>query len=412
MGKGTLWALALALLGVQTLSAALAGFETWLSVAALIIFDILTLLIPAKPKAVCPLIAICWGLAQLLPRFDGAVYAITAYSAVSLLFANMPVAYPFGVLASTSLILAADYAVIAMRYPALSGEVLSSVLLAVLGLSVSAIVGLAIKQSHAVIDARRLKAELAVKQERLARLQRDAALASRLHDGLSNDLSYLLMHAANEMDNAESEQQRAAWRSVIDRVDKSFATTHTIIDVLRVSASARPTDEHPSDGTAGQTDHDGSIRTEAFIEQVNTAVARNTTELDGLGFHGSNSLTATRDRNALVDGSVADEALRLIDELFANIRRHCDTSEDYSCEIVIDGASIAITQMNTLRHSQHHAVIGPSGKGLDMHRSAAARFGGTLDTSHEDEVWITHVVLPLRPASSWRNTQPLHPPSS
>jgi hypothetical protein len=382
------------LLAIQMTSALSSGFtDSTVGIVSLVAMSALTITIPLKTRAACTLIPLFWSLAQMVPGFDGAPYMITVYSAVASLFVYYSIHYAAAVLTGTSALLLIEGLSLSAQHPTLRSEVLCATLVSILGLVISALLGLGLKQWQENANAMRAKAEINAQRERMMHLQRDTLLASRLHDGLTNDLSYLMLLATDEADNADTPQQRATWHKVIVRTDEAFTKAHDIIDLLN-SSSETVGDSLADKWMTGQTSE--IITTEVFAEQLHAVTEQGKADIKELGYLGLTTVSVTGHNG--IPQPVADETVNLINELFANIRRHCDTEEDYSLEVNLDNTAITVTQMNSLNRTQHHTVIGRSGRGLRMHHKSIKALGGGLTTASDGDVWMIRAIIPLQPA--------------
>lgn len=394
-----LWIIVVLLELVQSVSTVMSqDSRSAINIVVFVVFCMLTILIPYTTRVCCTALLWFWSLAQFLPGFNGSPYFITVCSCVALLVANYPFISALSALGGSTVLLLLDYAVFSARDPSMGSELLSSILLAILGLAISAVIGLSIKQNYTSTQAKRTQAELTLNREHVARLQRDALLASRLHDGLTNDLSYLITLAANEAETTDS-RQRTAWSSVTERTQDAFTKAHEIIDILNNSPSDSSTDPSTIDNSSYASDLNKALvqntETSLFLEELRNTVTDNAQQLEQLGYTGSTGVNAQHYCRH-INNRAKYEALQLVNELFANIRRHCDTREDYSLHITVNEQHLTIIQMNSLEHSQRHQLFAPSGKGLAMHRRTIQDMHGTLRTSAEDETWILQADLPLQ----------------
>lgn len=397
-----LWLVALLLLLTQAATLIISGMH-WSAqdIMPFVIMAALTLCIPIRLHAACTALPLCWIIAQLVPGFNGAPYVIVVDSAIALLFANCTLRRATCAIAVIATAQAGAGALLVWTAAQPVSTMLAAIMSSMLGMAVAALIGLSIRQSHADAEARKAEAEIAMQRDRIARLQRDNLLASRMHDGLTNDLSYLMMLASHELsdvngDNdhtsadatADDDVRRAAWQQVATRTDAAFARAHEIIDLLRMSPSAEDDDHDPQ---RTYTRHDFTACLQQMIELERAQLA-------ALGYRGLAHIRAGEpdvQTAQTMPHAVTDETMRLTHELFANIRRHCAPTEDYSLEIVIGADAITIDQMNTTSGSVARVADARSGKGLQMHRHTLAAIGGELTVTRDDGLWLLHAAIPL-----------------
>ncbi len=231
------------------------------------------------------------------------------------------------------------------------------------------------------------------------------------------------------------------WNRVSQSADHVLSTAHNAIDALsdhgenkgntasfaRHSNVSAPPDTEISD--EGNSDLCG------VFENITQKAAE---ELNGLGFSGSVNIDPTGLPSS-VDPAARDEAIRLVREICANVRRHGSKDGDWSLAIRgenirsknlsrqadsgreirgraseqldgnvqhaadrvgtgFSGQTLVIVGMNTI--DDDHPVIGPSGRGLQLHRQTLARLGGTLTTSSDDGIWTIRAVIPVQSLSA------------
>ncbi|MBT1173398.1 hypothetical protein JS528_08570 [Bifidobacterium sp. MA2] len=428
-------------------TALFAGDDGRLYITDQIVFAIMLLLsplIPVRPRVACTLIILTFSLAQFDAYFSGFDAIVTVMAAFTIVAARSSPWYSLALF----FVIAAANVVVAWQlihvYWLNADEVVSRFAQMILLFAVLMLIGFAIRLAFARADADRRDAELARERDHAAQLRRDALLASHLHDGLTNDLSYVTTVAHTELASTSNEHLREVWRNVIAQTDDAFAKAHEVIDILRADGGEDDA-ETAAGGTGaiggGHTPGDDHRDGHRFSEKLHDAVADGQRLLSTLGYHGSAIVTddASKLDGVSIPPDTVDETLRLITELFANIRRHCDPSEDYAILIglepeprsrphttadrnIADGVrtaagiggdtgdaagsghgtpatryhALVITQMNTMDRSADHHTPGESGKGLALHHEALALLGGTLTTSTEDGIWILHATLPIR----------------
>jgi hypothetical protein len=353
--------------------------------AVFLVFLILVALMPFCPGIACTTIALLWSASQFIPGFEGSPYLFTVYSAVALLFANYSLRLALPVITAMMISFCAQY-ILATNIGISRGNANSSeILLVALGLLIASVLGSSIKQVSTNAWIRETEMQRARERERTDRMRRDAQIASQLHDGLTNDLSYLITVAHSEMSAATDEQHRNTWQAIIARTDDAFGKAHEVIDMLdRVSIE---------DESAHCPNSMVTISGREAAHQLDSALKSGMQQLKSLGYQGSASIESPV--IPTIAENVANESLWLVNEIFANIRRHCDPSEDYSVIITADDEKITIAAMNTMTHSQYHRIFAVSGRGLAMHQRTIESLHGSLRKGLADGIWSLHAEIPL-----------------
>lgn len=355
------------------------------NVAAYLVFSTLVILIPICPGVACTAIALLWSASQFIPGFEGSPYLITVYSAVALLFANYCLRLALPVIAAMMISFCAQYAMATSTGTNTENTNPSGILLVVLGLLVASVIGSSIKQVSTNARVKEAEMQRTREHERTDRMRRDAQLASRLHDGLTNDLSYLITVAHTEVSAAADEQHRNTWQAIIARTDDAFDKAHEVIDILN-----RVSTENES---AQFSNSMVTISGREATHQLDSALESGMRQLRSLGYQGSACIESPV--IPPIAENVANELLWLVNEIFANIRRHCDPAEDYSVIITADDDSITIAAMNTMTYSQSHRLFGVSGRGLAMHQHTIESLHGSLRTGLADGIWSLHAEIPV-----------------
>jgi signal transduction histidine kinase len=224
--------------------------------------------------------------------------------------------------------------------------------------------------------------ELLRAAERTANLHRDIGIASRLHDSLTNDLSYIIMMTdILSRDSDATSPHRSELESVHERAQEAFIHAHEVIGVLKGERSP-------------------SVRNEVgAIPVLESTLKGIRSELQNFGFRGTFHIDLL-DRKLGVDDEILSEIVSLLGELSANIRKHCNPDQDsYEFRIGQGAGRISIMQMNTVSALPEKSSIS-SGQGLRMHGVLIELLDGTMQCSMEDGVWIAAVTLPLTVSAS------------
>lgn len=120
-----------------------------------------------------------------------------------------------------------------------------------------------------------------------------------------------------------------------------------------------------------------------------------------LGYYGSltvndeSSVSNDFAASAIVDAEKAQCAIRMCSELLTNIRKHCNTSVDFSMNVTVDERECRIMCMNSISTLNKFGERLVFGKGLLFHKKSVERLGGSLSAQKDDDTWLVNVVIPL-----------------
>ena len=334
-------------------------------VAAFVVYALLCMAIPWFPRvAGCGMI-VWYLLCAILPPLDAGfmLAGICVAFATVFAFMNTPVDL---ILIGTSML---------TLY--LTSTVDTAIAMTIMH-AVSALAGYTIKRH---MDAVRQREQLADARRTVAVMSRDMALATRLHDTVTNDLSYVITVASTRNLDTIDREERRTLDAIIERSQHAFAKTHEVIDVL--SGKAREPD--PSHTPV-------SLRRE--LEAV-ARVAQDRLRL--LGLAGNVTVTGA-DAPEPIRPDVHEEIMGLVSEVFANLRRHCAPPADYTVIIRVQNDAFTLTALNTMS-PKSTATSPTSGKGLLLHQSIIESIGGELTFHADHGSWTLRAQLPFAPPS-------------
>lgn len=233
-------------------------------------------------------------------------------------------------------------------------------------------------------QASRVRAE-----QELSRKRRNEAIARSIHDALTGNLSYIALLAQREMSrhDADDDAARETWLSVERNADDALRGVRRVIGLLEAD------------------DADGAGRSDEGERSFDGIMHEQEPRLDALGIRGR---TVVIDRS---DGAIPPERLKaayaLVEELYANLMRHCATGDDtYFLRIAANADGITVAEANALRTSDTSGRGGlpESGTGLVRHARTIRGLGGTCDWREDDGEWLFSAFIPMTggtpPASS------------
>lgn len=266
--------------------------------------------------------------------------------------------------------------------------------------------------------------QLAQSRRETALLRREQELASRTHDTVTGALSSIALLAEQQQDEAKDDSGAHAWSVVNTTALQALDNLHQVIDILGNSTVQGGDEAEEGLGLSSKT----VWKMNDFMLAVTDTAAKEDIELKKLGFHGK---TTVRDTHTLtktekidkspvgaisgecadesefatdittVDGRVAEEVLKVLGEIYANIRFHADPDDEYHCEIRIEDKTVIVAQANTISAIEHKTLQGHrSGRGLHLHQQVIEQLGGSLKAEAKAGNWRIRVTLPYKDLDS------------
>lgn len=208
-------------------------------------------------------------------------------------------------------------------------------------------------------------------RQRQRQLAQQEQLAAQIHDALSAEMSYLMLHMRKDAaDPRFDDHARAEFATMAQSASDALRSVRDLVHELTPA-------EHDEILRAQQCTNQSAV----LAEEIRHAESR----LHNLGFRGSVELTGDAD-----DVPVTTFALvhRAVHELGANIMRH---GEPAPYEMTVDIAErICIDSHNSVRNNG----VPVSGTGLDSLRQAVESSGGSVICELNGTIWHTRVVIP------------------
>lgn len=358
-----------------------------------------------------------WSIVASMPTFNGAAFILTALSCIVMIIVNCSGKELLFSFCIPLLLFTISMGVLVSRNVIPSDQIRDAVLQLMGYIFQAVLLGMLIRNIQRRMQVRVQAAQLQVEKQRAQQLERNVRLASQMHDGLTNDLSFIATiaysHILQERSLAASEetgQENTAislsspsspsslpssqsspslgnsqtvtsssdWQHVYDEAQDALDKAHFAIDRLR--GKPEPLDEVAD--------------ARGLLQQAVPRIAnREKAKLDALGFAGTVDVELAGIPDAL-SAQVRQEVIQLVTEAFANIRRHASVDGTYSVSLLFapDCQALKIVAMNTLS-SQSRG--GKSGRGLQLHQHIIEQLGGSLETSVDDDVWIVRATIPL-----------------
>lgn len=212
-------------------------------------------------------------------------------------------------------------------------------------------------------------------EQQYAALKRNIVTAAQIHDSMSEKVARLILLAQMQELNGSSEQAEV-WYIVRDTLQDVLRNMHRVIDGL----------ERPTSSGAEES----ATLVMAAVEKI-VNICRDRLEQDGY----TGEIAFTGVCNARLRDMPID-IIGLLQELFANISRHCDSfSGPYKMSIVYDDDSVTIQQSNSADRSTGWMEPPQSGHGLRLYDKLLSAAGGRMITESRGGQWSIVVVVPV-----------------
>lgn len=232
------------------------------------------------------------------------------------------------------------------------------------------------------------KAAAAQADKDAAMMRLTAEMSRRIHDDMTNDLSFMAAIARKHLDHAGShsapnanESDRNDWQTLFDRSQVAFSHVYRLIDSIPAF------DSSVSDASPSATAESTPDLTTALTHRLATSEA----ELAALGIHGETRVIG----HATPSPAVTTEVLGFVGELCTNLRKYCAEGDDvYSLIIRLSASSIDITQTNDIRRPGPLSLH-THGAGIRAYARSWERLGGTIHCHDDGESWIIHAAIAL-----------------
>ncbi|MBT1176467.1 hypothetical protein JS532_02665 [Bifidobacterium callimiconis] len=231
-------------------------------------------------------------------------------------------------------------------------------------------------------------------RDRAEAMRRDARAASRIHDAVTNNLTYMAMRLDYERSHSGNEEQHAAlFDDLYSRTIDTLGEVRTVINML--------------DGNDGNAEAGSSTATfsscASFPEYARDVLDHGDRYLSQFGFVGDSTLidNLPTDRSTDADDVTRERESAVIDllrELYTNIAAHGAPSGEYRVVVRRNHDVLSIDQVNDIAEHSLLPDKPHSGKGLSLHCTRFAALGGSVSTSAEDGTWILHATLPYIPS--------------
>lgn len=241
----------------------------------------------------------------------------------------------------------------------------------------------------------------------LGRMAREQELAHVIHDSVANDMSTIAMLAWRAQHAGADGNDGAMLDAIYDRAHHALDRVHEVIDVLNGRLDLSQVEVDGGRIEAGGT---FDVQVERYAEDQDRIMGM-------LGIHGVTRINSIDAPN--VSDAARRVAMRLLEEIYANIVRHCamdgggaqasgegapaaralgdmDEPPAYTLFIDVNERRIRISEVNAITDESRTLARGHRhGNGIGLHRAVVESLGGTLNTSAQDGTWILNAEIPV-----------------
>ncbi len=231
-----------------------------------------------------------------------------------------------------------------------------------------------------------------------------ASVALQLHDDVNNEITDITLLATDALYAENNEHTKESLEQIIEHSRNALSKARLVISLLEQA-------EHKYDDSL-----DSNIASTQFVYGSNSNDRMNLTDFlcnirarlqaerqicEQLGYYGSvivvdkSSGSGDFTASATVSTEKAQCAISMCSELLTNIRKHCNTSVDFSMNVTVDERECKIMCMNSISTLNKFGERLVFGKGLLFHKKSVERLGGSLSAQKDDDTWLVNVVIPL-----------------
>lgn len=197
--------------------------------------------------------------------------------------------------------------------------------------------------------------------------EKNRAIASILHDSVTNDLSYIAaLSTTHTVDDNDS------WDTIAQKTRDASQSIHNIANIL-INESDAINRKH---------------------NELQNVIKQQEDLLTRTGFKGHIKVDNYID-NILVDEKIKRELYYLIIELATNIIKHADCAFKYYINISFSSKYIEITQTNIIK-GDNETGEDDFGLGLKNHKHNISILGGILRYSIEEKTWVLYAQVPIQ----------------
>ncbi len=234
-----------------------------------------------------------------------------------------------------------------------------------------------------------------------------ASVALQLHDDVNNEITDITLLATDALYAEKSDHTKESLEQIVEHSRNALSKTRLVINLLE-QAEHKYDDSLDSNiasiaGTQFIYGSNGNncMTLADFLCNIRARLQSERKICEQLGYYGSitvndeSSGSGNLAVSAIVDAEKAQCAIRMCSELLTNIRKHCNTSVDFSMNVTVDERECKIMCMNSISTLNKFGERLVFGKGLLFHKKSVERLGGSLSAQKDDDTWLVNVVIPL-----------------
>ena len=231
-----------------------------------------------------------------------------------------------------------------------------------------------------------------------------ASVALQLHDDVNNEITDITLLATDALYAEKSDHTKESLEQIVEHSRNALSKTRLVINLLE-QAEHKYDDSLDSNIASTQfiysSNSNNRISLTDFLCNIRARLQAERKICEQLGYYGSltvndkSSGSGDFTASATISTEKAQCAIRMCSELLTNIRKHCNTSVDFSMNVTVDKRECRIMCMNSISTLNKFGERLVFGKGLLFHKKSVERLGGSLSAQKDDDTWLVNVVIPL-----------------
>ena len=231
-----------------------------------------------------------------------------------------------------------------------------------------------------------------------------ASVALQLHDDVNNEITDITLLATDALYAENNEHTKESLEQIVEHSRNALSKARLVISLLE-QAEQKYDDSLDSNIASTQfvygSNSNDRMNLTDFLCNIRARLQAEQQICEQLGYYGSltvvdkSSGSGDFTASATVSTEKAQCAIRMCSELLTNIRKHCNTSVDFSMNVTVDERECKIMCMNSISTLNKFGGRLVFGKGLLFHKKSVERLGGSLSAQKDDDTWLVNVVIPL-----------------
>ena len=231
-----------------------------------------------------------------------------------------------------------------------------------------------------------------------------ASVALQLHDDVNNEITDITLLATDALYAENNEHTKESLEQIVEHSRNALSKARLVISLLE-QAEHKYDDSLDSNISSTQfvygSNSNDRISLTDFLCNIRARLQAERQICEQLGYYGSltvvdkSSGSGDFTASATVSTEKAQCAISMCSELLTNIRKHCNTSVDFSMNVTVDERECKIMCMNSISTLNKFGERLVFGKGLLFHKKSVERLGGSLSAQKDDDTWLVNVVIPL-----------------